>query len=149
MAAVLPVTNRQNYEYLFHVLLPIMAGSLIYVLWRSEQLLVFRWIETARLLDAVTMIRINVQTHALYEWFLFSFPAGLWAYSFSSAMCLVWRRAGWCWSGFAWLSIAPSLAIGGELIQVVVSGLGTFDVIDLAFYATGSLLPFAIFRPLS
>lgn len=65
-----------------HVIIPLLTGSLIYLVWRSDQLLAFRWMTTVGLTVPLEHVRESAPDvfHFLPHWCLFSLSDGLWAY---------------------------------------------------------------------
>ena len=80
------------------------------------------------------------------NWFFFSLPDGLWVYSFTSFMLIVWGLKFSRHSLF-WISIGPLLALGSEMGQAFGVVGGTFDPTDLILCLIGSILPVAILFP--
>jgi len=60
------------------------------------------------------------------------FPDGLWAYSFISAILILWRRE----FNSLWITIAFLLAACFELMQYVHWLQGTGDMFDILIYVT-------------
>ena len=129
---------RRICRVVLHIILPLGAGSLIYILWRTPTLRVFRWFDTLGLASRIFRLR---QFFAPYRavvprWVLFSLPAALWMYAmvawFQMALLRSDRRTRWIW-----LSIALSLGVGSELGQLCRAVPGTFDGKDVAFYLAG------------
>jgi hypothetical protein len=124
-----------------HVILPLVAGILIYVLWRSPSLLVFDWLEMIGLQPAAVLVR---ELAAPFEpsippWVLFNLPDGLWTYSMASAVLLTWQnRSGRGWIG--WYAAAATLPIAGEIAQMFGLLPGTYEAMDLLFDGLGSVL---------
>jgi len=129
---------RRISRVVLHIILPLGVGSLIYILWRTPTLRVFRWFDTLGLGSEIFRLR---QSFAPYRavvprWVLFSLPAALWMYAmaawFQMALSRSDRRTRWIW-----LSIALSLGVGSELGQLWRVVPGTFDGRDVAFYLAG------------
>lgn len=133
---------KQNASDIFcHCILPVALGSLIYVLWRDDSLLVFRWIAALGATEVVTSARIMVAPLALSlpHVVLFSLPDGLWAYGLTASMCVIWRSR----TGRAkplWLSCGLVLGIGSELAQAASALPGVFELSDLLLYAGAPVL---------
>ena len=73
------------------------------------------------LLSSVTEIHLLIKNY---------FPDGLWAYSFLSALLIVWSRQ----VNFLWILIGFSLSAGFELLQHFHWIAGTGDIIDIVVY---------------
>lgn len=110
----------------------VLAGALIYVLARSEFLLVFRWLETLGLHSTVAAARdyLGPAMETLSDFILFSYPDGAWVFGFVCQMAWTWRdRPGL--EASLWVSLGPILGLAGELGQLVGWVPGTFDISDL------------------
>ncbi len=128
--------------FIVHVIVPLSAGIAIYTLWRSLSLRVFHWLTYVGVMDAVHLARQSAEHTAEYipEWCLFSLPDGLWAYSFCACIILAWNRQN-DHAFRAWYVIAAALGPASELGQYSEHIPGTFELMDLACYSIGALLP--------
>lgn len=120
-------------RFIIHVVLPTVIGSFIYIGWRSTDLLAFRWLELLGLSSIVFRPELS-----LPDWVLFSLPDGCWAYATTSWMLLIWKRLTY----WAWL--VPVLAIGSELGQMFGVVPGTYQTLDVIFYAGAFFLAGAL-----
>ena len=134
---------RKQRTIFLHVIVPLLTGSLIYIVWRSDRLLVFHWVSAVGLTAPIEYIRESAPDvfHALPDWCLFSLPDGLWAYSFVATMTLIWGRISNATSGM-WICIAPLLGCGSEVLQSCHSLPGTYESTDLVAYSAGSVLAY-------
>ena len=119
-----------------HSVAPWFLGGLIYLGWRSDRLLLFSWLSGLGfnyddLRDAAEVIRLP-------EAVIHSLPGGLWAYSFSWSLAVVWRTDHSRDRGL-WLALPWGVAVGSEFCQLVKILPGTFDRVDLAFYVAGCI----------
>jgi hypothetical protein len=114
------------------VVLPIALGAAIYVLWRAESLLVFRWIGAAGLRGPVHAARQSLAgvRPLLPAWILYSLPDALWVYAGVAFYAILWREGPGRTRMF-WTNLPAVLGIGGELGQFVGWVPGTFSVPDL------------------
>ena len=126
---------------LVHVVVPVLVGGLIYTFWRKPTLLVFSWYDFVGLNGIVDSLRSGAQPYysSLPEWFLFCLPDGLWVYAMTSFMAGLWVASPKPYLLF-WISLAPVLAIGGELGQLFGFVEGTYETRDLVFYLAGFTL---------
>lgn len=127
-----------------HCLIPILSGGLIYVLFRSQSLIMFSWINTIGFNELVNLLRAytNANEVIMPDWFIYSFPDALWIYSFTSALIIV---SGCKWSEYkVWLLLPIGLGFGIELLQYFNLFNGTFDTADLYSYILGTLLSICI-----
>src|ERR687898_3674398 len=88
-----------------HVLLPLFAGGLLYVFWRSDTLLLFDWATSLHLRPAVTALRSEAVAPLLPSFFYYSLPNALWAYALVSSMLLTWNNSA-AKVRFVWCAVA-------------------------------------------
>lgn len=120
-------------RFAVEVIAPIVIGAMIYVLFRTTNLLVFRWIEAIGLLQFTLQLRQLCSGVALPDWLLYSLPDGLWVFAFTRWIILIWDRA----PPLAWLVIGAALGVGGEFGQVIGIVPGTYQHLDMVFYISG------------
>lgn len=114
-----------------HGFLPVFLGGLIYIIWRSTSLLMFSWFDGFGLTSLINALR-NI-SFAVPGWVIYSLPSGLWIYSFSFILIYIWHDAK-SKSKYLWMSLAPIIALGSELGQLIGVIPGTFDLADIALY---------------
>ena len=134
--------------WLLHVVTPIVAGAIIYILWRSPSLVVFAWIDAARMLPMAADLRhVAAPLRSLIPRpILFSAPDALWVYAATSAMVLNWRTArGGVWRS-GWIAAAAVLAGGAEFGQAAHLVRGTFDVADVVAVSAAACTAWAMLR---
>ncbi len=120
--------------FVLHVVMPVAVGTAIYIGWRDQQMLVFRWI------DAVGANWLVVRPDiSLPGWVKNCLPDGCWVYAYTSWMLMIWRRMN------VWVVTGVVLAVGGELGQLVGLVVGTYDNIDMVCYLGGFLLSWVIY----
>lgn len=128
--------------WFFNFFIPISIGCLIYVFFRSKQLLLFHWIKFIGfhgLVDTIRHYTLPLK-NILPNWVYFSLPNGLWVYSFNSAILLLWPNNGL--NKKLWLNIPFSTGILIEVFQFFNFISGTFDILDIVFIILGVLLSF-------
>lgn len=112
------------------------AGAMIYILFRSTHILMFRWINRLGLLNLVYSIRPNLKN--LPEWVVYSLPDGLWMFSYCLFVGHVWNYN--LKRSFLFLTLLPIYAISNEIMQYFHFVSGTFDWKDLiAFFFSFAL----------
>ena len=119
-----------------------IAGG-IYVLFRTESLILFEWFRWVHLMPMIAEIRTITLPLAkgFPKWVLFSLPDGLWLLSFLLFVRTVWidasKRAMWMWAGAGLVC-----SFGHELLQALGLVSGTFDWSDVLAYliAAGTAL---------
>ena len=122
-------------QLLFGHLLTLIIGGLIYISFRTDSLLMFKWFAALSLDSQIENLRdttFTIREH-LPNWFLFSLPDGLWVFSYVTLTLLIWGNSINKRNLF-WVFLIPFIAISSELLQLFNIAPGTFDAIDLIFY---------------
>lgn len=134
-------TQLRNKTLIYHVVLPLLIGSLIYVLFRSESLIVFNWLGYLGILEHIREFRelLNSFKYVLPNWVIYSLADGLWVYAFVSAYLIYFKID-------YWLIVPFLLSIGIEILQYFQFFQGTFDVLDLIYFIIGYTLPFLLLK---
>jgi len=121
-------------KVLIHIISPLFIGGLIYLLFRSEDLLMFEWYRKIGLSDFLIYLRSNTITlkQNIPEWVIFSLPNCLWLYSILSFLNIIWKDDN---KVKIVLMILTSLSIIFiEILQAVGLIIGTFcwqDIISI------------------
>lgn len=125
----------------------LLTGGLIYILFRTDDLAMFRWFDALALDLPIGFIREITMTakNKLPNWFLYSLPDGLWIFSYISLILLLWKNEIHTYN-FFWVYIIFFIAIISEIGQYFNLIPGTFDVVDLIFYALGAIIPLIIYN---
>lgn len=129
---------------IIHVICPLIIGGLIYISFRSSSLRLFYWFEMIGLNNITSFIR-NVTyplKNYLPSWTYFSLPDGLWVYSFTSALLILWDNQ--LKIAKFWLLIPLFTGAIIEVAQGLKIFRGTFDVLDLTFTIVALLLSIII-----
>jgi hypothetical protein len=129
-----------------HVILPLLIGGLIYISFRSISLRMCNWFEVIGINDFTSWIRcsMNPLKNNIPSWTYFSLPDGLWVYSFSSALIILWGNQ--YKKGKYWLLIPLLFGAIIELAQGIKLFPGTFDIIDFVFCLLASYLSIIIVK---
>ena len=140
---------RKVTNTLFYVVIPIIAGGLIYISWGESTLLVFDWIEAINF-DMVFAYRDHIegsQEH-LPNFLIYNIPDGLWVFAVTNSMLIIWD-AEIRDNNLLWVLSGLLLAVPAELGQIAFLSLvpGTFDVLDLLIYFIGFLSSLSLFSP--
>ncbi|MBD3245268.1 MAG: hypothetical protein GF335_04740 [Candidatus Moranbacteria bacterium] len=126
-------------KFLLHVVLPLYLGGMLYIVYRTESLLMFSWFDFLGLKEPIAQLR-NFKNEQLPHWLLFSLADAIWVYSFTLMMLIIWdfeinKK------NFYWILLGAILGIGGEIAQLF--GLtGTFDLWDLILSLVACVLAF-------
>ena len=132
-------------KLIFLSILSILLGGVIYIAFRSSSIILFKWIDYIVLIDPVENLRIVTLPYKEYlpKWFLYSLPDGLWMFSYSCIVLVIWKRKITKYS-LLWLLSLPMISILFEVLQYYNYFNGTFDIVDIFFFLMGSLLPILI-----
>jgi hypothetical protein len=108
---------------------PVLAGSVIYLLFRGTDISVFRIIEFVGLGPAVYEARLLARPLNPYfsGFTIYSLPTGLWALSFIYSVIAVWRGALKSISALLAILLVVLVVQGSELAQATGLVAGTFD----------------------
>lgn len=132
---------------MIHVFCPLIIGGFIYISFRSVSLRLFNWFEIVGIKSAALSIRniIYPYKNDLPNWTFFSLPDGLWVYSFSSALIILWGDQ--FKFGKYWLIIPLLFGAFIEFAQKIKIFPGTFDIIDFTFSISALALSIIILKP--
>lgn len=138
--------NFMKRQLLLGYLLTIIIGGMIYIAFRAETLVIFKWLSKISITEPVKLLRQTTFSfkNILPNWFVFSLPDGLWLFSYVTLLLYLWDNE-ISKQNILWMIIIPLIAIFSELGQLLNFISGTFDPVDLTFYIFGTLLPFLIF----
>ncbi len=127
------VKNTNIKMILIHVISPLIIGGILYVVFRTKSLRMFGWIEIIGFNSEISFLReyVSPLKSWLPSWVYFSLPDGLWVYSFSSIILILWAGKINYWL------IIPFIT--GVLVEILqgFTFIGTFDYLDLAFSILG------------
>ena len=121
---------------------PALVGSVIYIFWRPDSLIMFQWVSFFGLSALVNSIRRVAASVAklLPCWVIFSLPNALWIFSYTIIVSAFWKTEKKGVERTVWLLSPIILGTGYELMQLVQVIPGTFCLFDLAFVLGGTLL---------
>lgn len=120
--------------------LMIFLGGMIYILYRPENILLFKITDSLRITPLIDIARSNASLLQLPSFFVNSLPSGLWAASYLMMMYISTKFH----TRKVRLMLAlplPLSAIVLEFMQLVGWCPGTFDIYDLICY----IVPLIIF----
>ena len=136
------VVKIEDYKRTIKVTIGIVAlsvGGLIYILYRSDNLLMFSWFHKLGMSDYICNLRADYGKNSIFDWVKYSMPAGLWLFSYLFIIDSVWENQKnvvfKCY-----LYALPIMAITSELMQYFDILSGTFDFIDLMSYISAIIL---------
>lgn len=121
-------------------LLLIVGGGLLYLLFRSRQVLLLYILDSTPLSHSITQMRGMASAWQPSEWVVYSLPGGLWSAAYilviHGLMHTLETSVRWRWA-----CVIPLMGTFSELGQALHLIPGTFDVADLVCY----LLPYIIY----
>jgi hypothetical protein len=131
---------------LFIHLLSLCIGGLIYICFRSQDLLMFRWFDYFRFSEDILRIRNFSQTFNIKnsDWVIYSLPDGLWMFSFTTVILYIWKNT-INRKNFVWFITMPIIAFFTEISQKYHLVKGTYDSNDLFAYLIGCIFSCIIF----
>lgn len=120
---------------------PVVLGGFIYIIFRTERLIMFRWFEHLGLSTEINRIKSFRNIYPFSDWVIYSLPDGLWMFSYVALSLEIWKFSITCQNIF-WIFSLPVAAVLSELLQLFNMIPGTFDLIDITFYLLGSIIPY-------
>ena len=112
---------------IIHIFLPIFVGSMIYILFREENLLMFKWFKFLKLNFIINFLRYNFYKYRIYipRSVLFSLPDAFWVYSFTMFLSIYFKNR----------IILSSIFVGSIIIEILQLWFitGTFDIYDVIY----------------
>jgi len=111
----------------------ILIGGMIYVLYRPENLLLFRVTDIIGFTPLIDMVRSNTSNFMLPSFMINSLPAGFWTASYLMMMYITTKYHTRRIRMMLALPL-PVMAIVLELMQFLGWCPGTFDIYDLICY---------------
>ena len=115
------------------------VGSLTYIRYRSESLLMFDWFRDIGLAEYIDNFRNKAEMPNMYGWVKYNMPAGLWLFAYMFVIDSIWGKdKNNVYMYF--LYALPLLAIVSEFMQYVGMLSGTFDFMDLLSYVSSIFL---------
>jgi len=117
---------------IFVGLIFLLIGFYIYLKFRSENLLMFKWAKNLGLDFIVSLIRGSFEelNFERMRYIIFSAPFGLWVISFCCFIGAIWHKDN-SLSAIILRLFVPVIAISSELLQFVGLLPGTYDINDL------------------
>jgi len=129
-------------------LISLLIGSLIYILWRPETLIIFAWFDNIGATNIITSLRktIGVFPPFLPLWMLYSFPNALWVFTGIFILGCIWEKNLARGSVF-WIGVFLLIAFGSEIGQFLRIVPGVFCWGDMTTMGIAALVGiFAIMK---
>ena len=123
----------------------LLIGSYLYLKFRSETLLMFKWAKNLGLDFIVSSIRGSLESlnSDRMKYIIFSAPYGLWVISFCCFIGAIWHKDS-SLSAIILRLIVPVIAVSSELLQFVGFLPGTFDINDLLVLIVSTIVGLTI-----
>lgn len=119
-------------------------GGLIYIAYREQSLLLFRWLDALGLNEEVSALRRMACAGEVFFWVKYNLPAGLWLLSYMLMVDAVWTSSESAVS-YVFVYALPFLALLSEVLQHVGWLPGVFDWMDVCAYVCAICL-FELFK---
>jgi hypothetical protein len=119
----------------------LLAGGIIYILFRTSKPVFFNWISSVGLdgwLNSARNRSLSL-TPLLPDWIVFSLPNGLWAFAYALLITAIWSGSKSPLRYF-WMASIPLLVLGYEILQLAGIIPGTFCIQDVALGIAGSTI---------
>lgn len=137
--------QKEQTHYFYGALGCLAIGSVVYIVWRPDSLVMFRWFESMRLGRLIYSIRdiIRMPSGSFAKTFIFSAPFAFWVLSYLLCVKGIWYASSSPIRHF-WFWLIPIVAIGAELLQYYSIVPGTFDIIDVCAITFAVSLVFSL-----
>lgn len=125
-------------------LVSLLAGGIIYLLLRSQNILMFSWLDTIGFMPHLASVRGATAHYAdeIPAWFRFSLPNALWLFGGIMVFRSIWE--GYQKERLLWVGSFLTIAIGSELGQGLGFIPGTYDSNDIVLMTVFFLLTLGI-----
>lgn len=133
-----PTAKYFNGFYFWLSAIALLAGGIIYILFRTSEPVFFSWIRAAGLDNWLSFARnssLSLTPH-LPGWVVYSLPNGLWAFSYALLITAIWSDSK-SWLKYIWMASIPVLVLGFEILQLTGFIPGTFSLQDMALGIAG------------
>lgn len=123
--------------------LPLILGGFIYIIFRTETLIMFHWFKYLNFSDEINIIKNIKSVHYFPNWFIYNLPDGLWIFSYTAISLEIWKHSITRQNIF-WIFSIPIITVLSEFLQLFKMIPGTFDFLDVTFYILGTISSFYI-----
>ena len=129
-------------HFVFNIIVPIILGLFIYIVYRSNDTIIFYWFSCIGIEFIIDSIRnSDIFFLNIPFWLKYNFPDGLWVYSLINIFLFIWiddiNK-----HNFYYVYISVLIACICEILQFYNIIPGTYDFIDILFYLFFGFLPF-------
>jgi hypothetical protein len=139
--------RRRIFSLAAFCFLPLLLGGAMYLLLRSDSLLVFRWIEWLGYKNELEQLRKLFKPFAKFipDQVLFSMPDALWGFSLAWYLEIVWNEKNDKKLTHQIFIITLIITTGYECLQYFFKNLGWFSFYDIVWIII-ALLMFKVMR---
>ena len=137
---------QKNKKIIVHIILPMLLGTLLYLLFRPKSILIFDYLKVRHLDKPLNIWRSQLAVFKPFEWVIFSLPGGLWLYSYTYAIGLSWKNV-IDRKNIFWYILPLFVSIGSEFGQYFKLVKGTFDWHDIVLYALFTAIALLLLKP--
>ena len=124
--------------------IPMLIGVLIYLLFRSKNLIFVQFVQELELSKNLVFFNLISSEIILPNIILYSLPDALWAFALINLVLIIWDYTITVNSAI-WILISVLIILLSEFGQLFQILKGTFDINDLIIMLIASTLPFIIF----
>ena len=139
--------NKKIKDLILLVAFPLLIGTLIYVLFRSNSILFNSWIKDSGFFTYLLKTRLLIQNSnlTLNRYLVYNLPDGLWLFSWLNFLLIIWEFE---INKTSRLVIIASFlaAISSELLQGLGFLSGTYDIFDLFAYVLAIFCVLILFK---
>lgn len=118
--------------HVFTSLVLIIIGGGIYYAYRSDTLIMFKWVEVLHLQGIIEGFRRHMSTYTPSEFTVFNLPDGLWSISYLLIIYTIWGSINRY--NIIWFCFMPCIALLSEFMQLFSFFPGRFDWWDAICY---------------
>lgn len=139
MSEVSAYIPKKSVSQLLASFMLLLVGGLLYVTFRTDELLMFKVIDALGLGDVTASYRSSVNL-VLPAWVVYCLPGALWSAAYILLADVIMRNHT-VKERLVAASIIPMIGLLSELLQITGLMPGTFDVIDVVAYT----LPYVLY----
>tara|TARA_Y100001970_G_scaffold222042_1_gene272984 strand:+ start:14 stop:448 length:435 start_codon:yes stop_codon:yes gene_type:complete len=133
---------NKSLHLILNIISPIIFGFFIYIVYRSNNIIVFDWLYYFDIEMIINSPRVSNVFHLdIPFWFKYNLPDGLWIYSLINIFLLIWIDNINKYN-FYYIYIFVLIACICEIFQFYNIIPGTYDFVDILFYLFFGFLPF-------
>ena len=135
------MSNQKN-KIAIHVAIPILIGFFIYILFRPDKLIMFDWLNSLGIGESISNLRDQSPSNSkVPSWIIYNLPDGLWVYSLTALMLIIWQDTKDNKKYF-WIFSPLIISIMIEIGQYALIIPGTYDYMDILLCMIATPLPF-------